>query len=149
MRINGKKVIDAQAPLHITISPRDAAQGKSRDPGKCAAARAIIRTVTDAKSARVHLGRTYVEFGDVWVRYKTPVSLKTEIVSFDRGTNPQHTVGDYTLSAPSPTDRIGARTENKKAGKTSGKRSGPTLLGFITKSKACGLMEPTAKCLTG
>ncbi len=124
MRINGKKVIDAQAPLRISINPRDAAMGKSKDPGKCAAARAILRTIHDAKAARVHLGRTYVEMGDVWVRYKTPIALKTEIVSFDRGASPQHTVGDYTLGAPSPADRLGTRAK-KPTGKTGSKKRRP------------------------
>ena len=109
MRINGKKVVDAKGPLRISISKHDAALGKSKDPGKCAAARAIMRTIADAKSARVHLGRIYIEMDDRWVRYKTPEALKIEIVSFDRGSIPEHTVGDYTLYAPSPTDRLGAR----------------------------------------
>ena len=120
MRINGKKVVDAKSPLHISISKYDASMGKSKDPGKCAAARAIVRTIVDAKSARVHLGRTYIEMDDKWARYRTPASLKTEIVSFDRGSKPEHTVGNYTLYAPSPTDRLGARP--KPVGKSGGKK---------------------------
>ena len=124
MRINGKKVVDAKGPLRISISARDAALGKTKDPAKCAASRAIIRTVADAKGARVHLGRTYIEMEDKWVRYKTPEALKTEIVSFDRGAKAEHTIGDYTLYAPSPTDRLGVRPK-KTAGKTSGKQRRP------------------------
>ncbi len=123
MKINGKKVVDAKSSLRISISKRDATMGKTKDPAGCAAARAIIRMIVDAKSARVHLGRTYIEMEDKWVRYKTPEALKTEIVSFDRGTKAEHAIGDYTLYAPSPTDRLGLRY--KPAGATSGKRRRP------------------------
>jgi hypothetical protein len=119
MRINGKKVVDASGPLKITITPRDAALGKTKDPGGCAAARAIIRGYRDegAKAARVHLGRTYVEFDDKWVRYKTPAPLKAEIVSFDRGTKPEFMAGEYKLLRMAPCDRFGKRpAESKIAG---------------------------------
>ncbi len=123
MRINGKKVVDATKPLHISISKRDATLGKTKDPANCAAARAIVRTIADVKGARVHLGRTYIEYPDKWVRYKTPPSLKTEIVSFDRGAKAEYTEGDYTLYAPTPSDRLGNRP--KPAGKTSGGKRRP------------------------
>jgi hypothetical protein len=119
MQINGKKVIDASEPLKITITPRDAALGKTKDPGACAAARAIVRGYRDdgAKAARVHLGRTYVEFGDKWVRYQTPDTLRAEIISFDRGATPEFMAGDYKLLRPAPSGRLGARPpETKIAG---------------------------------
>lgn len=116
MRINGKRVVDAKQTLRITISKRDAALGKTKDPAECAAARAIVRMVQDVKSARVHLGRTYIEYPDRWVRYKTPNNLKTEIVSFDRGARRHYSEGSYTLYAPAPADRLGARY--KPTGKT-------------------------------
>lgn len=118
MRINGKKVVDASGPLKITITPRDAALGKNKDPGACAAARAIVRGYKDegAKAARVHIGRTYVEYDDKWVRYKTPDALKTEIVSFDRGAKPEFVAGEYKLLRMNPCDRLGARPPEKKIG---------------------------------
>lgn len=111
MQINGKKVVDASGPLKITITPRDAALGKTKDPGGCAAARAIIRGYKDegAKAARVHIGRTYIEYVDKWVRYKTPDALRTEIVSFDRGTQPKFMAGEYKLLRMSPCDRLEAK----------------------------------------
>lgn len=126
MRINGKRVVDATKPLHITVSARDASLGKTKDPAKCAAARAIVRTVADAKSSRVHLGRTYIEYEDKWVRYKTPEGLKVELVSFDRGAKAEYTEGDYTLYAPSPTDRLGhQRKIGTPTGKTGSKKRRP------------------------
>jgi hypothetical protein len=109
MEINGKRVVDATKPLRISISREDAAKGRTKDPAKCAAARAILRVIPTAKGARVHLGRTYIETDKEWMRYITPASLKTEIVSFDRGGGAEYTEGDYTLYAPSKANRIGAR----------------------------------------
>lgn len=109
MRIAGKRVVDAVTPLKINISSLDARLGKNKDPGACAAARAIIRSVKDAKGARVHLGRVYIEQNDKWVRYITPQALKIEIVSFDRGTNSAYAEGSYTLYPPSPAERLAAR----------------------------------------
>lgn len=63
MHINGKKVVDAKAPLRISISKQDAKSGKNKDPAKCAAANAIVRTIADAKSARVHLYRNARQMG--------------------------------------------------------------------------------------
>lgn len=112
MYINGKKVVDATKPLRITINERDAALGKTKDPGGCAAARAIIRGYRSegAKGARVHLGRTYVEYEDRYVRYVTPRNLKTEIVSFDRGTRPEFMQGNYTLERIPPCQRVGHKS---------------------------------------
>lgn len=116
MKINGKPVVDATTPLKVTITPRDAALGKNKDPGGCAAARAIVRGYRDegAKAARVHLGRTYIEYDKKWVRYKTPVPLKAEIVSFDRGSNPEFMHGEYKLLRMSPCDRL--NTKRPKVG---------------------------------
>lgn len=119
MRINGKRVVDATRPLHITVTPRDAALGKNKDPAGCAAARAIVRGYREegARGARVHLGRTYVEFDDKFVRYRTPGALKLEIVSFDRGTKPEYSAGQYNLAPIAPSMRLGV-----KRGSTSGRR---------------------------
>jgi hypothetical protein len=123
MRINGKKVVDATKPTQISVSQDDARKGKTKDPAKCAAANAIVRILKDAKSARVHLGRTYIEYPDKWVRYITPAALKIEIVSFDRGNKAEYSTGEYTLYAPPPSDRLGAR--KKSLGKTAGKKRRP------------------------
>lgn len=128
MEINGKRVVDATKSLHITISKQDAAKGKNKDPGGCAAALAILRAFKKegVKKTRVHIGRTYVEYPDKWVRFRTPNSLKTEIVSFDRGNRPQFMEGNYTLEKISPADRIGAQ---------SGREWGKTATSRLTKSK--------------
>jgi hypothetical protein len=118
MEIAGKRVVDATRSLHIVISPRDAADGRTKDPAGCAAARAIVRGFREegVKQARVHLGRVYVEYPNKWVRYKTPSSLRAEIISFDRGNQASFMPGDYTLQKISPADRVGAREAKYKIG---------------------------------
>jgi hypothetical protein len=59
--IDGKPVVDADKPVTVHI------------------------TSEDCDESRVHLGCTYLRFGNKWLRYATPPSLKAEIISFDRG----------------------------------------------------------------
>ena len=82
--IAGKPVITATTKMILDITDSDIKKGKVRDPGACPAAVCIMRTVPTAIGARVHLGRTYIEFQDMWVRLKTSGSLRDEIVAVDR-----------------------------------------------------------------
>jgi hypothetical protein len=116
--INKVPVFDARKPAKITIKPLDVRRGNVKDPGACAAARACLHDM-HAIAARVHVGRTYVELpaklarrygakpakqrGPVWVRFRTPPALRTEIVSFDR--SKQFDPGDYVLPPPQPSHR--------------------------------------------
>lgn len=93
--LNGKKVVDANYRMALVIEKRDVEAGKSKEPDACAAAVACVRQM-DALSAHVFLTRTYVEFPKRWLRFMTPASLRTEIVSFDRGN--QFATGTYYLS---------------------------------------------------
>lgn len=120
--INHVPVLDARKPASITIKPLDVRRGNSKDPGKCAAARACLHDM-HAIAARVHVGRTYVELpakvakqygarikrsrGPVWVRFRTPPALRTEIVSFDRAKH--FDPGDYVLPPPQPSHRARGR----------------------------------------
>lgn len=94
MKIDGKPVKDTKRRVVLTITERDVARGKSKQPDACAAAKACVRQL-GALSARVYTSRTYVEFPRHWERFHTPSNLRTEIISFDRG----HAFepGDYTL----------------------------------------------------
>jgi hypothetical protein len=83
-RIEGKPVVDADKPVTVHITPEDCARGSKKDPEKCAAALALKR-ITACDESRVHLSCTYLLFGNKWLRYATPPSLKAEIISFDRG----------------------------------------------------------------
>lgn len=107
MEINGKKVVDATKRAAIYITQTDTVKGANKDPGACAAARAAKRDIVDCLSARVHIGRVYVEHKDKWVRYFTPDRLRTEIVAFDRGGT--FAPGKYELLPPSPCERENVR----------------------------------------
>lgn len=85
MKINGKPVINGQRPFNLTITVRDIKKGKSKVPGGCAAAVALVRENKDITQARVHVGRIFIEGPTAWVRYMTPRTLRDEIVAFDRG----------------------------------------------------------------
>lgn len=85
MEIDGKKVINGQRGFTLEIVPRDIKKAKPKDPGGCAAAVALMREYKDIKRVRVHIGRIFVETVNAWVRYKTPSTLRDEIVALDRG----------------------------------------------------------------
>lgn len=102
MEINGKKVVDATKKIKIHITKRDATDGANKNPSSCAAARAAKRDIPECISARVHIGRVYIETEKKWIRYFTPDSLRTEIIAFDRGGEFQP--GEYELKAPTPAE---------------------------------------------
>lgn len=78
-------VIDAKRPLTLHINPADCKGADPQRPSTCAAAKAIKREL-QAIDCRVHLSRVYIRQNDGnWQRYRTPKSLRTEIVAFDRG----------------------------------------------------------------
>ena len=112
MEINGKKVVDATKPISIHITQRDTTDGANKDPAGCAAARAVKRDL-HCVSARVHIGRVYVETPKQWVRYHTPRSLRTEIIAFDRGGSFEP--GEYKLGVPEKNRHV--RVE-KRTGRT-------------------------------
>ncbi len=111
MEIAGKKVVDAKRPTKIVITQKDAIHGDNRNPSGCAAALAAKRDIPECISARVHIGRVYVETKTRWIRYFTPESLRTEIVAFDRGGSFQP--GTYELKAPAPSETEEGRKQAK------------------------------------
>lgn len=119
--INEVPVFNATKSAKITITPLDVKRGDKKDAGKCAAARACVHDMS-AVAARVHVGRTYVELpakqarrygvkapngSPVWVRFRTPNSLRTEIVAFDRAKS--FDPGDYILPPCQPSHRATGR----------------------------------------
>lgn len=111
MKINGKKVVDPKRRITLVITPNDVGRGLVKNPNSCAAAKACVRQL-GAISARVHATRTYIEFPEKVERYMTPASLRTEIVSFDRGY--RFVPGIYHLAPLPPTQR-GTRKQRATA----------------------------------
>lgn len=110
MKIGGKKVVDARKPLILYVNQTDINKGQVKDPTGCAIAQACKRQL-HAKSAMVHLARTYVEMDDKWLRYRTPNSARTELVSFDRGKKFEE--GVYKLPPLQPSKTKGVRQGGK------------------------------------
>lgn len=109
MEINGKRVVDAKRPAFIKITPRDVKEGDNKNPSSCAAAKAARHSIPECISARVHIGRVYIEQEKQWVRYDTPDALRTEIIAFDKGGSFQP--GEYKLRAPSPASTAEGRAK--------------------------------------
>lgn len=137
MEINGKKVVDASKPITIHITPRDAVEGANKNPSSCAAARAVKRDVVDCVSARVHIGRVYVETATKWLRYSTPPALRTEIIAFDRGGT--FAPGDYKLAVPEKRERdlkAPGPTGNKKS---ASKKRNKVLIAKVKRHEVTGI----------
>jgi hypothetical protein len=109
--IDGKPVVDAEEPITVHITSDDCARGSKKDPERCAVALALKR-ITECDESRVHLACTYLRFGNKWLRYATPPSLKAEIISFDRGG--AFYPGDFRLH-PMPA-ALRLKTANAKGG---------------------------------
>jgi hypothetical protein len=121
--IYGKPVVNGKRKVLLHISPADIKSGKSRIPGACAAAQALMRTIPNCVKARVHLGRTYIMKDDEqWYRYKTPEALRTEIVALDRGG--RFEPGDYELRPMSPSDLL-PHKKREKVSRSETNRRGP------------------------
>lgn len=116
MKIAGKTVVDAKRPLTLHITEADVRQGKEKTPSACAAARAAMREIPNAISARVHLAQTYVEFPRRWVRYGTPESLSRKITAFDLGG--KFEPGDHTLRMPYGSKKLGRNYKEGQGKKT-------------------------------
>jgi hypothetical protein len=110
-----KPIINAKRSITLHISPSDCRRGKPGDPTGCAAALAALRE-DGVLSARVHVGRFYVETEDYWLRFQTPQCLRAEIVAIDRGG--VFSPGDYHIVPVSPSKRnSGGGVVRREAGK--------------------------------
>lgn len=107
MQIDGKPVRDARKSVILHVNTRDIKAGKTKDPGGCAAAKALCRQ-EHIKSARVHLKNVYLDRGDYWERYMTPASLRLDLVGFDRGG--RFPPGRHKIYRPWPSMQLGAKT---------------------------------------
>ncbi len=113
--IHGRPVVNARQKLKLHISAADVRAGKAKNAKGCAAALAAVREVPNCVAARVHLGRVYLlqkgatRGQDKWLRFRTPDSLRNEIIAFDRGG--RFEPGEYELKPMSPAD-LQPRTVN-------------------------------------
>lgn len=121
MKIDGKKVVDARKPLILEIKDRDVKNSHRKDASGCAAVVACKRQLK-VKDVRVHLAFTYIDDGEKWIRYRTPGSLRSEIISFDRGAS--FTPGEYKINPASATNKLGAAQPKRDGPRPAGKGKG-------------------------
>jgi len=107
----GLPVVDAKKPVVIHVTKTDVTKGQKAEPEACAMAQACMRELKVAR-VRINIGRTYILFGKVWHRYKTPASIAREIVSFDRGATFEP--GTYRIAPVMPSLRLGVAKKRKK-----------------------------------
>jgi hypothetical protein len=132
MKLLGIEVRDATKPVLLRIRPADTKTGK-KDPEACAAAKAAKR-LRGVLEARIYRTRSYLLHrnskgpGKHWKRYITPASIRTEIVSFDRGA--EFDPGDYRLRPIGNSGKLGSYKKHKETGtgKKHGRRSLPHIV---------------------
>ena len=133
-KIAGFPVRNMTKRIKLHITKADCAKGNKKMPNSCAAAVALARQVSGCLEARVHIGRVFLLMQDsnkkkFWLRGKTPNSLRTEIVSFDRdGT---FEPGEYLINPLSPSERTGKQEGTKpkfKRGRPGHHRQPPRIL---------------------
>jgi hypothetical protein len=110
-----KKVVDATANAAVAVEQQDCQGGEQLQPDECALARAIKREGR-GDGAIVGLSYSYVVSGRTATRYRTPETVGREITSFDR--HGDFAPGNYLLSAPSPSQRLGSRPGRAKGKRT-------------------------------
>jgi hypothetical protein len=106
--------LDARTPVEITVKARDVARAEEGNPAACALALAACREY-HVDHAVIGLSYSYIIKGSAALRFKTPVSIAREIVSFDRHGDFQP--GTYALATVPPAQHLGqSATYRKKPG---------------------------------
>jgi hypothetical protein len=101
-------VKDAKRNIHIEVLPRDTSLATVKNHKTCAMAVACKRRF-HLDGVIISVGRAYLVKGKTATRFKLPESVSREIVSFDRKAG--FAPGEYQLDAPSPSTRLGVRSE--------------------------------------
>lgn len=101
-------VADSRKSVTINVSKEDCTKANSKQPSACAIARACRRKYDGAV---ISLSTAYLIRGSKAFRFKVPVSVSRELVSFDRNHN--FAPGEYTLNAPSASLRLGPRRHSQ------------------------------------
>lgn len=117
---NVKEVRDSDKPLIVNVTRRDCEKASAKMPDECAVAKSLQKKHT---GAIISMTTSYVIDEDKAVRYKTPMSVNKELVSFDR--SKVFAPGEYILKAPSKHEKLGPRERpqySKSRNKNTAKR---------------------------
>lgn len=120
--LEGKPIRDALEPVSLAIRTSDCKHGLSKAPDACAAAIACVRQL-EALGARVHMARTFVEYDDHWLRFRTSPELTREIRNFDAAG--MFKPGIYLLAPLQPSKRTGKKRQGSKNGENKNTKRRP------------------------
>lgn len=90
-----ERVIFADKSVKVDVHPRDCKEGKKFQTSECALAKAAKRQF-HADGVAIRLTDSFIIKGKTAIRFKTPESVKRELVSFDR--HQDFAAGTYQLS---------------------------------------------------
>lgn len=110
---------DARGPIKVTVRPRDCSKGKRMKAKECALAVATKRQY-NVDGVIIGLTYSYVVRDKKAIRYRTPVSVAREIVSFDRHND--FAPGNYHLATVAPSQRMGRSGRGNTTGSHDDKR---------------------------
>lgn len=113
------EVTDARGPIKVTVRPRDCSNGKRMKAKECALAVATKRQY-NADGVIIGLTASYVVRGKRAIRFKTPISVAREIVSFDR--HGDFAPGEYHLATVAPSQRMGNSGNSRTTGSREDRR---------------------------
>jgi len=101
------KIIDADGPIQVRVTPADCDGATTQDPNHCALARAAMREYR-ADAAIIGMSTSYLIFSKkkLAVRYQTSQAVQRELVSFDR--HHDFEPGSYIMQPKRPSRRFGA-----------------------------------------
>jgi hypothetical protein len=120
--LDGLPVKDAKKGIFLHITSADVKGADKKHPESCAAAKACEREY-NIDEVRIHLSRVYLRKGKRWTRYLTSKPLRQEIITFDRGG--RFAPGEYALTKPQPTKRLGVQMAGNSSGKKGAKKRMP------------------------
>lgn len=112
------EAVDSLKSIKVTVKPRDCSEGKRMQAKECALAKATKRQY-NADGVIIGLTKSYVIKGKKAIRYKTPVSVAREIISFDRHSD--FAPGEYHLANIEPSQRLGRGSSGKRVERDSGR----------------------------
>lgn len=116
----GLPIVDADEPLLLNVRPADVTGASSKDPRRCAFAKACKRMYRGVQQAYFYRGTAWLQYADRMVRYLLPDSVQREIVSFDRAGI--IAAGSYRLVPAPPSDRLGMGSERSRRSRVSPER---------------------------
>lgn len=113
---NVNHAVDATKAVEISVNRQDCKAGKRMDATECALAQAAKRELK-VDGVIVGMSVSYLIKGNEAIRFATPASVRSEIISFDR--HQDFAPGDYHLIPKSATSRFGSGYRAKHKGGTS------------------------------